>query len=233
MNRLMTVMGACAEPAFVQLAMTPTPALFERYAKRVYKRHEAHLSRERREHLRPRPLDGRGRRAAGRPRGPAQAAVLRRSARDRPAIAPLRADRLRAARGGGREPPRRARHRGASRPARPLRPPRRSAARAIRCRRFTRACIASTELAALWHLPSIDYATVPFARSGLPLAPAPPAIMRPGRRAWHAARCARRRSRSIRSCAARTPPCPARSSRASPAISWPRSPRICAASAAR
>ncbi len=39
--------------------------------------------------------------------------------------------------------------------------------------------MASTELAALWHAPSIDYATVPFARSALPLAPAPPAIMRP------------------------------------------------------
>ena len=28
-NRLLTVMGACGEPAFVQLAMTPTPAFFE------------------------------------------------------------------------------------------------------------------------------------------------------------------------------------------------------------
>jgi hypothetical protein len=38
---------------------------------------------------------------------------------------------------------------------------------------------ASTELAALWQLPSIDYATVPFARAALPLAPAPPGVLRP------------------------------------------------------
>jgi len=49
-NRLITLMGACGEPAFVQLAMTPTPAFFERVAKRLYKRHEGRLSRERREH---------------------------------------------------------------------------------------------------------------------------------------------------------------------------------------
>ena len=42
-----------------------------------------------------------------------------------------------------------------------------------------RGVFASTELAAIWHLPSIDYAAVPFARGVLPLAPAPPAIMRP------------------------------------------------------
>ena len=40
---------------------------------------------------------------------------------------------------------------------------------------------ASTELAAVWHLPSLDYATIPFARSGVPIAPAPPAILRPQR----------------------------------------------------
>ena len=50
-NRLLTVMGACEQPAFVQLAITPTPALFEAFAKHLYKRHEARLSSERREHL--------------------------------------------------------------------------------------------------------------------------------------------------------------------------------------
>ncbi|HYB22174.1 MAG TPA: replication-relaxation family protein, partial [Solirubrobacteraceae bacterium] len=44
---------------------------------------------------------------------------------------------------------------------------------------FLKGVFASTELAALWQLPSIDYLTVPFARSGLPLAPASPAILRP------------------------------------------------------
>ena len=51
MDRLMTVMGACGEEALVQLALTPAPALLERWAKWRYKRHEDHLSRERREHL--------------------------------------------------------------------------------------------------------------------------------------------------------------------------------------
>ena len=42
-----------------------------------------------------------------------------------------------------------------------------------------RGLFATTELAALWHLPSVEYSTVPFQRSALPVAPAPPAIMRP------------------------------------------------------
>ena len=44
---------------------------------------------------------------------------------------------------------------------------------------FHRGVFASTELAAMWHLPSVDYATVPFERGVLPVAPAPPAILRP------------------------------------------------------
>ena len=44
---------------------------------------------------------------------------------------------------------------------------------------FRKGVFAAPELAAVWHMPSIDYTTVPFARTGLPLAPAPPAIMRP------------------------------------------------------
>ena len=125
MNRLLTVMGACGEPAFVQIAMTPTPALFEPFAKHLYKRHEARLSRERREHL------------LVRDRSMVEDAELRGGLEvqhrplffvdlrvDRPASRGLRADRLRAARRGGREPARRARNRGAPRPARALRPPR-------------------------------------------------------------------------------------------------------------
>src|ERR1700689_4775990 len=49
MDRLLTAMRACGEPAFVQLALTPTPAMFEAFAKRLFKRQEARLSRERRE----------------------------------------------------------------------------------------------------------------------------------------------------------------------------------------
>ena len=43
-----------------------------------------------------------------------------------------------------------------------------------------RGVYASTELAALWQLPSVDFASVPFARTGLPRVPAPPGIVRPG-----------------------------------------------------
>jgi hypothetical protein len=38
---------------------------------------------------------------------------------------------------------------------------------------------AASELARLWHLPSTEYAVVPFHRSGVALAPASPAILRP------------------------------------------------------
>ena len=65
---------------------------------------------------------------------------------------------------------------------------------------------ASTELAAMWQLPSIDYATVPFARSALPVAPAPAGDLPSGRGTGHAARLRSGRSRSIRRCASRTPP---------------------------
>ena len=42
-----------------------------------------------------------------------------------------------------------------------------------------RGVFATNELAGLWQLPSIGYTRVPFSRSGLPLAPAPPEIFRP------------------------------------------------------
>ena len=43
-------MGACGEPGFVQIALTPTPALFERFARRLFKLREERLSRQRRAH---------------------------------------------------------------------------------------------------------------------------------------------------------------------------------------
>ncbi len=44
---------------------------------------------------------------------------------------------------------------------------------------FRKGVFASTELASLWHVPSLDYSIVPLERHSLPLAPAPPAILRP------------------------------------------------------
>ena len=179
-NRLMSVMGACSEPAFVQLALTPTPLCFERYARHLYRHHEAHLSRRRHEHLSPRD------------RSMLEDAELRAGleVQHRPlffgdlrVIAPSLstceriASELRAVGSENRlvERTTRVRHgvlglygirvlRGEGNPL----------------PSFHRGVYASTELAALWQLPSIDFASVPFARTGLPRVPAPPGIMRPG-----------------------------------------------------
>jgi Replication-relaxation len=178
MNQLMTVMSAGAE-AFVQVAITPTPALFEHHAKRLYKRHEAHLSRERRGHFEMRDpsvversellggLDVQHR--------PLFFADLRVIACDRIQCEQI-ASELRAGEGENRlvERGTTVRHgllgmytrrvqRGEGNPL----------------PSFHKGVFASTELAAIWHLPSIDYATVPFARSVLPVVPAPSAILRP------------------------------------------------------
>lgn len=178
MDRLMTVMGACGEEAFVQLALTPTPALLERWAKWRYKRHEDHLSRERREHLfvRDRSLVEEVELRGGLDvqHRPLYFADLRVLAPTRRACEQI-ASELRAEAAENRlvERGTSVRHgllglygrrvqRGEGNP----------------CPGLHKGVMASTELAALWHAPSIDYATVPFARGALPLAPAPPAIMR-------------------------------------------------------
>jgi Replication-relaxation len=178
-NRLLTAMGACGEPALVQLALTPAPASFERFAKHLYKRHEVRLSRERREHL------------AVRDRSMVEDTELRGgldvqhrslffmdlrvAAGSREACLRI-ASELRARRAENRLVERgtglrhgllavygRRVQRGEGNPLPP----------------FHKGVYASTELASLWQLPSSDYMTVPFARSALPLAPAPPSIMRP------------------------------------------------------
>jgi hypothetical protein len=179
MDRLVTVMGACGVEACVQLALTPAPELLERYAKWRYKRHEDHLSRERREHLfvrdrslvedaelrggleiQHRPLYFADLRVLGPSRGVCEqiASELRAEGAENRLVergtvvrhSLLGLYRGRVARGEGNPWP-----------------------------SLRKGVYASTELAALWHLPSVDYATVPFARAALPLAPAPPAIMRP------------------------------------------------------
>ena len=179
MNRLMTVMGACATDAFVQVAMTPTPALFERHAKRLYKRHEARLSHERRDHLQIRDRsmveDSELRGGLDIQHRPLFFVDLRVVAPDREQCERIAAE-LRVG-----EAENRLVERGTAV---------RHGVFGLYTRRVRRGegnplpswhhgVFASTELAAIWHLPSIDYAAVPFARGVLPLAPAPPAIMRP------------------------------------------------------
>jgi hypothetical protein len=178
-DKLMTVMAASGESAFVQLAVTPTPASFEAFAKHLYKRREARLSRERREHLIVRDrsmvedaeLRG-GLQVQHRPLFFVELRVI--AARRR--ICETIASELRAGAAENRlvERGTAVRHglfglygrrvqRGEGNPL----------------PSFRKGVFSSTELAAVWQLPSIDYLTVPFARTGLPLAPAPPTILRP------------------------------------------------------
>jgi hypothetical protein len=179
MNRLMTVMGSCGEPAYVQVSLTPAPASFERFAKYLYRRQEAHLSRERREHLQPR---DRSMLADLELRGGLDVqhralffVDIRVVARDRRVCERI-ASELRAEGAENRlvERGTAVRHgllglygrrvlRGEGNPLPSLRT----------------GVFATTELAPIWQLPSIDYMTVPFARNPLPLAPAPPSIFRP------------------------------------------------------
>jgi hypothetical protein len=175
----MTVMSACSSEAFVQVAMTPTPSMFERHAKRLYKRHEARLSRERRDHLmvhdRSMVEDIELRGGLDIQHRPLFFVDLRVIAPDREKCERI-ASELRAEEEENRlvERGTTVRHglfgcyrrrvqRGEGNPL----------------PSFHKGVFASTELAAVWHLPSIDYTTVPFSRGVLPVAPAPPAILRP------------------------------------------------------
>jgi hypothetical protein len=179
MNRLMTVLGASGGGGFVQVAMTPTPALFERHAKRLYKRHELRLSRERHDHLvtRDRSLVEESELRGGLDvqHRPLFFVELRVIAGDRSQCERI-ASELRAEEAENRlvERGTGVRHglfgRYAGRVRRGEGNPLPS---------FRKGVFASTELAAVWHLPSIDYAAVPFERGVLPVAPAPPAILRP------------------------------------------------------
>jgi hypothetical protein len=178
-NRLLTAMAACGQDAVVQLALTPAPSSLERLAKRIYKRHEAHLSRLRREHLlmRDRSVveEAELRGALDVQHRPLFFADVRVLSSDRAACERVASElRAEGAENSLVERGTRIRHgwlglyrsrvmRGEGNALPGLR----------------KGVFGSTELAALWHVPSTDYTTVPFARAAVPLAPAPPAIMRP------------------------------------------------------
>jgi hypothetical protein len=181
MNRLLRTLAASGGPAFVQLAMTPASIGFERHARRLYRRHEHRISRERGEGVLEPRLDRSmvqdaellgGLNVQHRPLFLVDVRVIagERSACERIASA-LRAEvaenrlvergttirhgllgiyRERVMRGEGN----------------PL-PDRR------------KGVFASTELAAMWHLPSLDFLSVPLDRCQVPVAPAPAAVMRP------------------------------------------------------
>jgi hypothetical protein len=180
-NRLITTMAACRAPAFVQIALTPAPALFEGHSKRSYKHHENRLSRQRKLSLPPldrsmvedAELEG-GLHVQHRPLffaelrvvGPSRAVCERIASELRATCAENRlVERGTAVRHGWLGLYTHRVLRGEGNPLPSLR----------------KGVFASTELASMWHIPSVDYSAVPFARNPLPLAPAPPAILRPGK----------------------------------------------------
>jgi hypothetical protein len=178
-NRLLTALDACGESAFVQVAITPTPALFEAFAKHLFKRREARLSRRRRAHLPPLDrsmlddTDTRG--GLDVQHKPLFFVDLRVIAGSREACERVAAE-LRAEGGENHlvERGTAVRHGLLGLYARRVQ---RGEGNPLPS--FRKGVLASTELAPIWHLPSVDYLTVPFARSALPLAPAPPDIFRP------------------------------------------------------
>jgi Replication-relaxation len=178
-NRLLTVMGAAGGPAVLQIVVTPAPVVFERFARRLFKAREARLSRQRREHVvvhdRSMVEDVELRGGLEVQHRPLFFVDIRVTASDR-ATCELIASELRAESAENRLVERGTairhgvlslyRRRLESGEGNPLAP-------------LHRGVFATSELASIWHMPSIDYMTVPFARDALPLAPAPPSILRP------------------------------------------------------
>jgi len=179
MNGLLTVMGACRASVFLQLSLTPAPIFFERLARRRYKLHEQRISRERREHL---IVHDRSMVEEAELRGGLDLqhrslffTEIRVVSSERSACGQV-ASELRVGTAENRLV-----ERGTTI---------RNRLFGVYTRRvlrgegnplpgFLRGVFAARELASLWHMPSIDYLTVPLARAAPPLAPAPPTIMRP------------------------------------------------------
>jgi hypothetical protein len=172
-------MGVGGQPAFVQLALTPTPATFERLARRAFKSREARLSRERREHA---VVHDRSMLDDAELRGGLEVQHrslffldLRVIAGERSLCERIASElRIELAENRLVERGTAVRHGLLRLYARRVR---RGEGNPLPS--FRKGVFATSELASLWQLPSLDYLTVPFARSGLPLAPAPPGILRP------------------------------------------------------
>jgi hypothetical protein len=176
-DRLLTVMAAAASTATVQLALTPAPAVFERWSRHLYRAHEQRSARRA-------PYAGAAARsqiesselraALDVQHRPLFFADLRVLAGDGLACGQI-ASELRA-RGAENQLV----ERGALVRHRVLRLYRRRLQRGEGnpLPNFRRGVLASTELPGLWQLPSVGYLTVPFDRDPVPLAPAPPAILR-------------------------------------------------------
>jgi len=179
MNRLLTVMAACEASVSLQIAMTPAPVVFERFARRRFEERERRLA---------------GRRAG--PGGPDRSLIesveLRgglelqhrplffadiRVLAERPVTSELVASELRVETAENRLVERGAyvRHGLLGRYRRRI-----ERGEGNPLPGFHRGVFATGELASLWHLPSSEYMAVPLAREAVPLAPAPPGVMRTG-----------------------------------------------------
>jgi hypothetical protein len=183
MDRLLAGMRATGRPCAMQVALTPAPAWFERHARRSYQAHERRLSAQR----------DRGERRAPRDRSEVDDAELRGGldvqhrplffgdlrivAGDRRTCEAV-ASELRAQ---GAENQLVERGTGMRHGLLGLYQRRIRRGEGNPLPSFARGVYASTELAALWQLPSPSFAAVPFARSSVPLVPAPPGIFRPKR----------------------------------------------------
>jgi hypothetical protein len=175
-DRLLTVMGACQASSVVQFALVPSPVFFERYARRRFQARQMHLARERlltRDRSMVEDAELRG--GLELQHAPLFFAELRVLADERVTCERVASElRVESAenrlvergtliRHGLFSLYRRRIERGEGNPL----------------PGFLRGVFAPSELASLWHLPSIGYLTVPFARVSQPLAPAPPSILRP------------------------------------------------------
>lgn len=181
MNHLLTAMGALGAPAYLQIALTPAPALYERLARSMYRHREARISRRRRERLitldRSMLLDAElrgGLEVQHRGLFFADIRIVAPRRRDCEHLAaPLRTGRAEnrlvergaAIRHGVLGTYARRLQRGEGNPLPGL----------------LRGVLSPGELAELWQAPSVDYSLVPFSRAPVPLAPAPPEVHRPAR----------------------------------------------------
>jgi hypothetical protein len=181
MDRLLAGMRATGRPCLVQIALTPAPGWFERHARSSYQAHERRLSaqRERGERRPPRDRsevdDAELRGGLDVQHRPLFFGDLRIVAGDRRTCEAV-ASELRAQ---GAENQLVERGTGIRHGLLGLYQRRIRRGEGNPLPSFARGVYASTELAALWQLPSPSFAAVPFARTSMPLVPAPPGILRP------------------------------------------------------
>src|SRR4051812_39637411 len=175
-DRLLVGMAATKEPCAVQLALTPTPALFDLYARFLFRARERRLARDEQQGVRVSRSEVQRAELQGGLSVQHRALFfcdLRVIASDRRSCEAIAAE-LRAAGAENRLVERSTAIRQALGHPYDQRV-RRGEGNPLPS--WSRGVFASTELAAMWHLPSVEFTAVPFARAPVPLAPAPPTVL--------------------------------------------------------